>query len=115
MDNTCCEGKCPWVKTGFCKEVEECPNFVESWWIEGQGGNQKLVRDCVPKRLMMQMATLQARFEGVQAATEQVRNETMVMKGHFQALVDASHKHIEEQERLALSKGVALQIEKSDC
>lgn len=114
MDNTCCEGKCPWVKTGFCKEVEECPNFVETWWQEGKSGDQKLVRDCAPKRIMMQISYLHSRLEGVQAATEQVRNETTLMKGHFAALVDASHKHIEEQERLALAKGIALQIEKTD-
>lgn len=113
MDHTSCEGKCPWVKSGFCSNVEECPNFVESWWTEGQTGQQKLVRDCVPKRLMIQIGALQARFEGVQAATEEVRNETMVMKGHFAALVDASHKVIAEQDQKSITQNVTLEIEKT--
>jgi hypothetical protein len=99
MENTSCGDKCPFVKTGFCKEVSECPNYVESWWREGQSQNTKLVMDCVPKRLMIQLAALQARFEGVQAATEQVRNETCVMKGHFEALLTASRQHVDAQEQ----------------
>lgn len=114
MENTVC-AKCPWVKSGFCDSVEECPNYVETWWQEGQSGQTKLVKDCAPKRLMMQMQMLHARFEGVQAAAEQARNETTVMRGHFQALVDASHKHIEEQEKRLLAQSVVAQIEKKDC
>ena len=97
MDNTCCEGKCPWVKIGFCKEVEECPNFVESWWHEGQTGNQKLVRDCAPKRIMLQISNLHSRLEGVQCATEQVRNECAAMKGHFMALENASRQFLNDE------------------
>lgn len=114
MENTSCEEKCPWVKSGFCSKVEECPNHVESWWTEGQTGQQKLVRDCAPKRLMIQMATLQSRFEGVQAATEQVRNETTVMNAHFQALVQLSQQSIEAQEQNAIEQKVTLEIEKRD-
>ncbi len=113
MEDTVC-AKCPWVKSGFCSNVEECPNYVESWWQEGQSGQTKLVKDCAPKRLMQQMAALQSRFEGVQAASEQVRNETCLMKGHFLALVDASRKVIEEQEKKALSQEVTLKIDKKD-
>jgi len=111
MENTSCEGKCPWVKSGFCSNVEECPNHVESWWTEGQSGQQKLVRDCVPKRLMIQMGALQARFEGVQAATEQVRNETMVMQGHFAALVAESRNYIAVQDQ-AVEQTALIEIEK---
>lgn len=113
MEDTAC-AKCPWVKSGFCSNVEECPNYVESWWQEGDSGKTKLVKDCAPKRLMHQMSALQSRFEGVQAATEQVRNETAVMKGHFVALVDASRKVIEDQERMALPHEIKLQIDKKD-
>lgn len=114
MEDTSCKEKCPWVKSGFCQHVEECPNHVESWWTEGATGQQKLVRDCVPKRLMIQMAMLQSRFEGVQAATEQVRNETTAMNGHFASLVDASNKFIEEQERKSIAQDVNIRIEQKD-
>lgn len=114
MDNTSCEEKCPWVKSGFCSKVEECPNHVESWWTEGQTGQQKLVRDCVPKRLMIQMATLQSRFEGVQAASEQARNETLAMNAHFQELIQISNQSVAEQERNAIEQKAVLKIEKTD-
>lgn len=99
MENTSCEGKCPFLKTGFCNSVEECPNHIESWWQEGQTGTPKLVRDCVPKRLMIQLAAMQARFEGVQLASEQARNECHRMNGHFAALLEESRRFIGEQEK----------------
>lgn len=114
MDHTSCEEKCPWVKSGFCSKVEECPNHVESWWTEGQTGQQKLVRDCVPKRLMIQMAALQSRFEGVQAASEQARNETMAMNAHFQELIHLSSQSAEELGRNAIEQKATLKIEKRD-
>lgn len=87
MENTCCEGKCPFVKTGFCNSVDECPNFVESWWTNAAEPEPKLVRDCAPKRLMKQMAQLQCRLEGVQLANEQARNQSLVIHGHFADLM----------------------------
>ena len=114
MDNTSCEEKCPWVKSGFCNKVEECPNHVESWWTEGLTGQQKLVRDCVPKRLMIQMMHLQSRFEGVQAAAEEARNVSTDINAHFQELVRLSQMSIAEQEKNAIEQKAVLKIEKSD-
>lgn len=101
MDHTACPN-CPWVKSGFCNSVEECPNYVESWWTEAQTGQQKLVKDCAPKRLMLQMSALHNRLEGVQAATEELRNESHSMKGHFLALLDASQKYIDENDKVLI-------------
>lgn len=110
MENTSCEGKCPFVKIGFCANVEECPNYIESWWLEGQTGATKLVKDCVPKRLMHQMNELKIRFEGVQAAGEQARNECHQMNAHFTTLVDGANRLIAEQEQKNLIENVIRNI-----
>ena len=92
MEHTSCEHKCPWVKSGFCTAVEECPNFVETWWKLGESGESKLVRDCVPKRLMIQMAQLQLRIENAQAASEGAKRETHLLKEQFCELVRESQR-----------------------
>lgn len=113
MEDTACGGKCPWVKSGFCSDVAECPNHVESWWTNKEG-DTKLVRDCAPKRLMIQMQQLLSRFEGVQGAAEQARNETHLMRGHFTHLVEATRAVIEEQESLKIDNSRKLLLEKND-
>lgn len=110
MEDTACKEKCAYVKSGFCRTCEECPHYVESWWMEQGKDQPKLVRDCAPKRLVAQINSLENRLLGVQAATEEVRNETYLMKGHFAALVDASKAVIDEQKQIdTLSRELALE------
>ena len=97
MQNTSCGNKCAYVKGGFCKEERDCPNYSESFWLEGQTGQQRLIADCIPKRLMIQLASLQARFEGVQASQEQNRNELILLKAKFEALLDCSKKIVDHE------------------
>lgn len=103
MENTCCEGKCPYVKMSLCQSADECPNFVESWWHEGSTGQQKLVRDCAPKRIMIQLGLLQARCESAEAATARTAVQMNQMSAHFADLVVESRKVIAEQEAALLS------------
>lgn len=97
MDDTSCKDNCPFMKMGACSTEKECPNYVESWWQPTKEGAPKIVKDCVPKRLMLQLMSLQTRLEGVQAASEQNRNECHRMSGLFQALLDISQQVIDEK------------------
>lgn len=104
MQNTSCGNKCAYVKGGFCKEERDCPNYVESFWLEGQSGQQKLISDCIPKRMMVQLSSLQARFEGVQESQEQNRNELALLKARFETLIDFSKKVVEAEEKKLYEK-----------
>lgn len=75
MDDTACGCDCPLVKAGVCKSDRECPNFIESWWKEGEQGQQKLVKDCAPRRIMLQQADNQHAIFGMQASICQLRDK----------------------------------------
>lgn len=111
MEDTACKEKCPYVVNGWCKSCEGCPNYVESWWIEDGKEQPRLVRDCAPKRMMAQLCSLETKFLGVQAAAEQARNETNLMRGHFMQLVDATRASIEEREQKKIAVEVRKMIE----
>lgn len=96
MEHTSCGKECPFVKQGFCVCEKECPNYVESWWIEGKTQEQKLIKDCSPKRMMLQQQLMQNRLEGVQEALEQSRNEYNRLSNYLACLVQASQKIISE-------------------
>lgn len=83
MENTSCGEECPFVKTGFCNSDRECPNYSESCWVEGRTGEQKMVKDCIPKRLMIQNNYQQIRLEGLQQAIEQQRNAFLQLGESF--------------------------------
>jgi hypothetical protein len=112
MEHTSCGHKCPFVKTGFCKDETECPNYIESWWVEDKTQETKLVKDCVPKRMMLQINQLQSVVTSAQAASEEARNETLLMKGHFHQLVEQSKQVIRDQEAIQLQNNRVLQIPK---
>jgi hypothetical protein len=99
MEDTACGSKCAFVKMGFITTCEDCPNYTETWWQEGQTGNTRIVKDCAPKRIMNQLGALQARTENAQAAAEAAKRETLVMKQHFCGLVEASKQLIEERKQ----------------
>lgn len=74
MENTSCGCNCPLVKAGVCKSDYECPNYIESWWKEGENGDPKLIKDCAPKRILMQQGTQAQNLIHVQAAICDLRN-----------------------------------------
>ena len=90
MESTSCGEKCPFVKQGFCKHENECPHYVESWWQEGESGQPKLIRDCSPKRMLLQQQLMQYRLECVQQALEQSRNQYNELAGYLKTLIEMS-------------------------
>lgn len=83
MHDTACGCDCPLVKSGICKSDRECPNFIESWWKEGERGEQKLVRDCAPRRILLQQAENQHTLFGVQSSICEMRDKISALIGIF--------------------------------
>ena len=97
MKDTACGENCPFVKQGFCAKDCECPHYVESWWIENQTNEPVLIRDCSPKRMLLQQQVLQARLEIVQASLEEARNQYLELSTHFKSALLACQSVINHQ------------------
>lgn len=114
MENTVCEN-CPFVKQGFCNDVRECPNYLETWWQiqDGNKTNQKLVKDCAPKRMTLISMSLQNQMEAVQISNEQSRNEYNRLNGYLCNLIESSKTVLENssQKRLLPECKADLQLD----
>jgi len=88
MENTSCGQNCCFVKCGICPDEKGCPNYQESWWIADGKDQPVLIKDCAPKRIMIQQQFMQIRMEAMQKALEESRNEYNHLATYFkQALV----------------------------
>jgi hypothetical protein len=76
MEGTCSYKDCKIYKKLKLKSPDECPNYVESWWAE-DGKDPKLIRDCLPKRLLLMMQDFHERMIGMQSDIEKMRNEAI--------------------------------------
>lgn len=56
--------------------VDQCPNFIESWWTPESDGKPILIKDCAPRRTFLMIQDLSNRLVGVQKASEQSRNNS---------------------------------------
>src|SRR5258708_34657997 len=98
MKSTSCGKECPFVKQGFCNDERECPNFIETWWQEGQEAQPIKISDCSPKRMVLQQQVMQAKFENVQQALEQSRNQYAELSNYLKNLIEISKQVIEQKE-----------------
>ena len=97
MDDTACGCDCPLVKTGVCKSDRECPNFIESWWKYGESGQQKLIRDCAPRRVLLQQGDFAHRLIGVEASVCQLRDKIDLLCSILADLTVRSKQYVESQ------------------
>ncbi len=103
MKDTSCGKDCVFVKCGICENEKGCPNYQESWWIEGQKEQPVLLKDCAPKRMLIQQQLMQSRLEGMQSALEESRNEYNNLSGYLKEVL-LSCKRIVDQEYVLLEK-----------
>lgn len=102
MDCTNCGDKCPFVKQGFCQTDSECPHYMESWWIESESGKQKLVKDCAPKRLMLDSQNQFNRSISMQASIDKMEHRLAKLETLLQMLINQSRVFLEEQKKLMI-------------
>ncbi len=89
MKDTSCGCNCPFVKQGFCEKVNECPNYIESWWIEGDGKEPTIIKDCSPKRMLLQQQLLQSRLDNVLKALCESRDENSKLLAYLHSIIES--------------------------
>lgn len=109
MENTACGKECPFVKQGFCESDKQCPNYIETWWMEGQGTQPKKLCDCSPKRMLLQQQLMQAKFENVQQSLEQTRNQYAELACYLKNLIEMGKAVIENKE-LKNEKTISIEL-----
>ena len=90
MEDTSCGDNCPFVKNGSCKDCSGCPNYIESWWTQQGATHPKLVKDCSPKRIMLQQQYLQLRVEQLTAEIQEARTQYLQVAHHLSEIIKLS-------------------------
>lgn len=85
--DTYCDKNCPFVKQGFCDKVEECPNYVESIWEDALTKECKVVKDCSPKRVMLETQIQRSRIDSLQTSLDEQRHAFATMARNFNILL----------------------------
>ena len=96
MECTSCGENCPFVKAKLCSSEKDCPNYLESWWQENGQGQPKVIKDCAPKRLLLQQQTEVNRIFALQQSTEQMRNSLDALTAILAQLMNQSKNYILE-------------------
>lgn len=115
MESTTCGKDCAFAKQGFCNDDSQCPNYMETFWQDGKSGEIKKLKDCAPKRLLLNQMALQSRFEIVQQALEQSRNEYSQLSLHLKTLMEMSKTVIQQQLKNEVSNEKAISFQPNDA
>ena len=102
MENTSCGCDCPFVKQGFCATEKECPHYVESWWTLQDSKENKLVKDCSPKRLLLDSQIAYNRMIGLQGAVEKMEFTLSKLEKLLEGLITQSQKFISDKNNLKI-------------
>jgi hypothetical protein len=105
MENTNCGKNCTFVKIGLCESDTDCPNFVETLWQCGEGAEIKTVKDCSPKRQLLESQKYILRHLEIEAKikrlTEKVENlESLLIQLIYESrqfLGQVNKKQLEEK------------------
>lgn len=88
--DTACQD-CPFRKQGL-----ECPNFIETFWMEEGNPQPVLVKDCAPKRSMLMIQELYNHTFGMQQQINQAEKEVAHMRIAVTKLFEAI-RYMEDQ------------------
>lgn len=97
MECTSCGENCPFVKAKLCSSEKDCPNYLESWWQENGQGQPKVIKDCAPKRLLLQQQTEVNRIFALQQAIEEMRSKFLIIESSLSQLIDQSQQYIAQE------------------
>lgn len=102
MENTSCGCECSFVKSGFCKTDKECPFYIETLWQKDGEPTPKIVKDCSPKKMMIEQNALLHRCLCMQSVVEDVRNRMDRIEGLLINLTSHSKEFLIEKSRESL-------------
>lgn len=94
MECTSCGENCPFVKAKLCSSEEGCPNYMESWWQENGQGQPKVIKDCSPRRLLLQQQTEVNRIFALQQAVEEMKNKFLILESSLSQLIAQSRDYV---------------------
>ena len=83
---------------------------MESWWQENGQGQPKIIKDCAPRRLLLQQQTDVNRIFALQQAVEEMRNKFLILESSLSQLVAQSREYV-LQEAKRLEKPVKVRKE----
>lgn len=90
---------------GACQRVDQCPNYIESKWID-ENNNSLMVRDCAPKRMLLQHQKEMNQTFNIQQNIDMLKNEIYLLKEEINILsqnlkmcLESVHKTIEKIKR----------------
>lgn len=90
MEDTRCGDECCFVKSGFCNKDTECPNYTETVWEEASSGKMKTVKDCAPKRTMIEQQRMTNSFNAVTASNQVLRDKIDRLEGLLLQIIQES-------------------------
>ena len=90
MDDTRCGDDCCFVKSGFCNKDCECPNYTETIWEEASSGKTKIVKDCAPKRTMIEQQRMVNSFNAITASNQVLRDKIDKLEGLLLQIINQS-------------------------
>jgi hypothetical protein len=102
LENSNCGDQCAFVNSGFCKCDKECPFYTESWWENVESKQPKLVKDCSPKKMMLEQNQLLHRFLCMQSVVEDVRNRMDRIEAMLLNLTSQSKEFLIEKSQESL-------------
>lgn len=105
MENTACGEDCPFVKQGFCSSDNECPHFVKSCWQDSDTKELVIVKDCSPKRVLLQQNILFNQVFALQQSLTEARNEYQKLSSVLLDLVEKSKLVILEKSKTCQNTG----------
>jgi hypothetical protein len=96
MESTSCGEECAFVRSGLCNHEKKCPNYIETWWVTGEKQEPRMIKDCSPKRIILQQQLLQTRVEQLTEALLSSRNEYNQLSNYLKTLVEMSKAVLKE-------------------
>jgi hypothetical protein len=111
MRDTNCGDKCIFVKNGWCKTDAECCNYQESIWQESRTNEQLLVKDCIPKRLMLMQQNDSNRSIAIQSSAENLSHRIETLEKELKYILLATKKFILEQQTQKAIEGKICQAQ----
>lgn len=99
----------------MCKDVKDCPHYLESWWIEEGKEKPKLLRDCTTKRLLLQQQHMQLRLEQMQASLDTARTEYLLLAVQLKNMLDMTKSILIEHSKILKIEKKNDEINFSSC
>lgn len=96
MENTSCGEKCCFVKTGFCDNETECPNYIETIWEDKKNGKMVTVKDCSPRRTMLEQQRIGNYIMSVSNQVSTLKSQVNSLEESFNHIVRQTQEFILE-------------------